>query len=163
MKPPVEAPTSRQTRAGRDQAEMSQRMLELDAAAGNPGMVLAAHLQRRVGGERLAGLVDPPFAGEHLAGEDQRLRAGAALGQAALDEQLIGANRFASAPFRGERAPDALRSDARRDALSHQLEQAQRQSRIRSFDPQRPERGGDDVLRREAGVGDLLRLGCRGR
>ena len=63
---------------------MIQRMIELDPAAGYPGVVLPAHFQFRGGGQRLPGLLNPLFAGEHLAGEDQSLRLRAALGETAF-------------------------------------------------------------------------------
>ena len=53
-------------------------------------MVAALDRQRGVGGELVAGLVDPPLAVIDDAGEDQRLRLGPAFRQPALDEQLIG-------------------------------------------------------------------------
>ena len=92
MKPPVEEPTSSATAPGHVPAEMVERMGELDPAPRDPGMVLAPHLERRVGGERLPGLVDLALAGEDQAGEDQRLRLRPAFGEPAVDEQLIGAD-----------------------------------------------------------------------
>ena len=52
-------------------------------------MVLATHFELGVirdGGTRL---VDAPLAREHLAGQDQRLRAGARLSQSAIDQKLV--------------------------------------------------------------------------
>jgi len=69
---------------------MRQPMRQLHAAAGHPRVVLAAHLQRLIGGNRLPRLVDPPLAGEHQPGHDQCLRARPRLGQAAIDQQLVG-------------------------------------------------------------------------
>ena len=54
-------------------------------------MDLAAHLYRRLFGQRLPGLVDLALAGKDQAGEDQGLRPRPALGETAIDEQLIGA------------------------------------------------------------------------
>ena len=70
-------------------AEMVEAVGELEPASGDVGRACAAHLERQVGGDALPGLVQPPLAGEDLPGQDQRLRLGAALGQPALDEQLI--------------------------------------------------------------------------
>ena len=72
--------------AGYVDAEMIERMGELDAAARHPGMVATFDRQRRIGGEPIAGLVDPPLAGVDQTGEDQRLRLGPALRQPALDQ-----------------------------------------------------------------------------
>src|SRR6185437_12297478 len=71
-------------------------------------MWLAAHLQRCVGQHRLAGLHDPAIAGEHLAGEDQGLRAGAALGQPALKQRLVGALLAALSHLPARAAPGRL-------------------------------------------------------
>jgi hypothetical protein len=64
-------------------------MGQLNAAARNPWMVATFDGQHRVGGEPIAGLVDPPIACINKPGEDQRLRPGPALRQPALDQQLI--------------------------------------------------------------------------
>src|SRR5580704_2046378 len=69
---------------------MRQRMVELEPAARYPGMILASHFQRGFRRQGLSGLVDAPFAAEHLAGEDQGLCARAAFSQAAVNQQLIG-------------------------------------------------------------------------
>jgi hypothetical protein len=50
---------------------------------------LAAHLERRVGGDPLPGLVEPPLAGEHQARHDHALCGGARLGQAALHKRHV--------------------------------------------------------------------------
>src|SRR5690606_29760795 len=69
---------------------MRQRVGQLQAAAADPGMVLAAHLERLVVRDRLARLGELALPGEDLAGHDERLGPGAALDQAALDEGEIG-------------------------------------------------------------------------
>ena len=69
---------------------MLQRVIELQAAARGPGVVLAAHLERRALGQQVAGLGDAAVAAPDLAGQDQRLRAGAAFDQAEIDQRLVG-------------------------------------------------------------------------
>ena len=69
---------------------MGEGVLELEAASGDPGVVLAADFERGVLGEEVAGFRDAAVAGEDLAGEDEGLGAGAALGEAAVGEELIG-------------------------------------------------------------------------
>jgi hypothetical protein len=54
-------------------------------------MILASDFQPGIRYERVAGLGNPAFAVEHLACEDQRLRAGSALGEAAVHQQLVSA------------------------------------------------------------------------
>jgi hypothetical protein len=54
-------------------------------------MVTAANLYRSFVGDCFTGFVDPPLASIDDTGEDQRLRLGAAFGEAAIDEKLIGA------------------------------------------------------------------------
>ena len=59
-------------------------------------------VERRVLGISNAGLVELFLAAEHGAGKDQRLRFGARLGEAALDQQYIQTLLFArqgAAPF----------------------------------------------------------------
>jgi hypothetical protein len=53
-------------------------------------MVLPAQLERLIRGEKLAGFVDAPFAGEQPAGEDKRLGTAAGLDQAAIHQKLVG-------------------------------------------------------------------------
>jgi hypothetical protein len=65
---------------------MVQRMGELDASSRNPGMLGATQLQRLVNCDTGSGLVEALVARENEAGQDQRLRLGAALDQAALDQ-----------------------------------------------------------------------------
>ena len=74
-------------------------------------MIAPAHLERRIGGERLPGLVDPAVAGKDQAGEDQRLPARPALDQAAVDEELVGAGFQA-------RASSTTPTELRRSAAS---------------------------------------------
>jgi hypothetical protein len=54
-------------------------------------MLLAPHLQRRIGGKRLGGFVDLALPGEHKARHDKRLRLGAALREPAIHQHLVGA------------------------------------------------------------------------
>jgi hypothetical protein len=54
-------------------------------------MLPAPHIEWRVGAKLLAGLVDLPLARKHKSGKDQCLRLSPALGEAAVDEELIGA------------------------------------------------------------------------
>ena len=76
-------------RAGDVETEKSEAMVELDAAARDPGMVFPAHFQRRILRQQLAGLGDLLLAAEHGASHDQRLGAAAAVRQPAGDEQLV--------------------------------------------------------------------------
>jgi hypothetical protein len=70
---------------------MLERVRKLDPAPRHPGMLLAPHLQRSIVRERLPRLFDLALAREDKPGQDQGLRLGAALDQAAVDEHLIGA------------------------------------------------------------------------
>ncbi len=70
--------------------EMVECRRQLDAAARHPGMVRAGDRKRGFLGERGARLVDAPSGGGHQAGEDQRLGFRPCVGEAALDEKLIG-------------------------------------------------------------------------
>ena len=85
MKPPVEAPTSRQSRPAGSTPSASSAVLELLAAAGHEARRLL-DLELRGFVQLAAGLVDAADA----AGEDQRLRLGAAVRKPALDEQQVG-------------------------------------------------------------------------
>jgi hypothetical protein len=51
---------------------------------------MALHAQRRFWRQQVACFRDPALAAEDLSGKDQRLRTGAALGQAAIDQKLVG-------------------------------------------------------------------------
>ena len=77
--------------AGHVDAELRKRVIELESPPRNPGVIASAHVDRRVRAELLAGLVDLAVADEDEARHDQRLRARPALGQAAVDDQLVGA------------------------------------------------------------------------
>ena len=55
-------------------------------------MIAAADRKRRLGGQKLPRLLDLALAREDESGKDQRLRASPAFGEAALDEQLVGAD-----------------------------------------------------------------------
>ena len=65
---------------------MCQRMVELDSAARHPRMVPALDDDVRIVGELLTRLIDLAVADEGKAGKDQRLRAGPAFGEAAVDK-----------------------------------------------------------------------------
>src|SRR3546814_4585754 len=74
-------------------------------------MILAAHLERLVVGDGVAGLGKLALPRENLAGHDERLGLGAALRQAALDESDVGAaladlrlTHGAPSPGRGRRS-----------------------------------------------------------
>ena len=94
VKPPVEAPISSADRAADPNCEMVERGSQLEPAARHPGMIAPGDVKLRIVGHRGAGLVDAPAGGGHQSGDDQRLRLRPAFGEAAVDEQLIGA------PFR---------------------------------------------------------------
>ena len=66
-------------------------MVELDPAARHPRMVAALDADLGVVGDLLPRLVDLAVADEGEPGEDQRLRPRPAFGEAAIDEQLVGA------------------------------------------------------------------------
>ena len=92
MKPPVEAPTSRQIRCAGIVAEMVEGGRELDAAARHPGV---GRGRRDVGValDDLGGLGDAaPRRGDE-AGGDRFLRLGTAGEEAARDEQEVDASR----------------------------------------------------------------------
>src|SRR3546814_17213291 len=70
---------------------MFRGMVELDPAARHPRMVAALAADVGIGGKLLPRLVDLAVADEGEPREDQRLRARPALGEPAVDEQLVGA------------------------------------------------------------------------
>lgn len=70
---------------------MIERVSQLDAAAADPGMVATLDDNLRIFRGLLAGLVDLSIADEDQAGHHQRLRAGAAFGEAARHQELIDA------------------------------------------------------------------------
>ena len=122
VKPPVEAPTSRQTRPRRIDRERSERRGELVAAA--------RHVRLgRLDGERdgrvhqVAGLPVAPgrvtLADPDLAAEDERLGTGPRLGQAPVDEQLIesSASRAAGLDRLGAHRPIVAQPAHRRHLL----------------------------------------------
>ena len=78
--------------------EVRQRVVEFLAAARNPGVLRATHREHKVAVDPHARLVEPAFAGEHEAGQQQRLRLGPGLGKAARHEQGI-------EPFLAGRSP----------------------------------------------------------
>ncbi len=75
MKPPVEAPRSRQLLSSHVERERVERAGELHAAARDVRVIGATDLDRRVVRHQRAGLVDAHSADEHLAREHDRLRA----------------------------------------------------------------------------------------
>ena len=68
---------------------MLNGMGQLDPAATYPRMIAAAHFERGIPGQLLAGLGDLGLARKHYARHHQRLRAGAAFDKIALDQQVI--------------------------------------------------------------------------
>src|SRR3546814_2075841 len=87
-------------------------MLQLEAAARHPGMVLAAHLYGNVLGHLQPRLVEPALAREHQPGHHQRLGAAARLREPAVDEELVEAAFHALAStVRHEAATGRPRSD----------------------------------------------------
>ena len=87
MKPPVEAPTSRQSRPATSIAERLQRVLQLGAAAGDvarPGvddqLRLGLDQLARAQGDRPVA-ADPDFAGPHRARRRRARREQPPLGQ----------------------------------------------------------------------------------
>ena len=77
--------------------EMRDCVRQLDPPARNPRMITPAHLELRIGGQGLPGLGQLGLERIDMARKDQRLRAGAALREPALDQQLIKAHfRFCS-------------------------------------------------------------------
>ena len=87
--------------------EVRERVVELHTAARDPGVVRAAHRERNVAIDLHARLVEAPFAGEHPARQQQRLRLGSGLGEAARHEQGV-------EPFLARRAPVRCLRCARR-------------------------------------------------
>ena len=75
----------------RVQPEMRERMRKREPAAGDPGVVLPAHFKRRAIGQQIACLLHPLGIAEHLAGQDKRLRPGAAFREPKRHQQQIGA------------------------------------------------------------------------
>jgi hypothetical protein len=71
---------------------MLERMSKLDPASRDPGMLLAAHLEQRVFGQRLPGFLDLPLPGEHEARKNQRLRLAPALHKTSIDKKLVNAD-----------------------------------------------------------------------
>ena len=69
--------------------EMIERMGKLEPATRDIWNLRFPDLEREIRRHRLAGLVEPPLAGKNPPGEDQCLCLGPAVGEAALEEQLI--------------------------------------------------------------------------
>ena len=90
--------------------EVRERVVEFLAAPRDPGMVRAAHREREIVRDLEAGLVEAAFAREHPAGQQQRLRPGPGLGQAARHEQ--GVEPLLGAGGGGRRVRRALRAAA---------------------------------------------------
>ncbi len=70
-------------------SEMLQCMGELDAAARDPGMVLAAYFEGCVYWNGTARFVDAPIGAEHDARQYKGIGLGSAVGEATLHQQLI--------------------------------------------------------------------------
>ena len=121
VKPPVDAPTSSARRPARVDGERVERAGELQAAAADVRMIRHGELDARVGLDRRAGLRDDLAVDRHLAGEDQRARAFARRGEAAVDERDIEA--------RLGRSPRVV-SVSRRCSASNQLFRDTTQSAI---------------------------------
>ena len=60
---------------------MRDSMRQLDPAARNPWMIATTHFQRRIGGYRLPRFDQLGFTRIDVAGQNERLRAGAAFGK----------------------------------------------------------------------------------
>jgi hypothetical protein len=75
----------------RRETKMRETMGELQAAAGDPGVILALQRDPRILGQKLAGFLDAAGLGESLSRHDDGLRAGEAFGQPAIQQQAIGA------------------------------------------------------------------------
>ena len=82
-------PDVQRCQATRIDAEVRERMVEFLPAARDPGMRRAPHVKREIMRDLEAGLVEAALAGEHPAGQQQRLRLGPGLGQAAGHEQGV--------------------------------------------------------------------------
>src|SRR6185295_8044485 len=89
---PGGAPDVHRRHPGRIKREVIECMGELYSAARDPGVVASSDLDRTSGLNLLAGLGDLLFTAEHQPGKDQRLGAGAAFSQPAIDQQLIDAD-----------------------------------------------------------------------
>ena len=68
---------------------MVERVHELEPAARDVGHRLALEAHRRVGVDEIARLVDGVVADDHVAGEDERLRAAARIGEPGVDDALV--------------------------------------------------------------------------
>src|SRR5690606_26191831 len=77
---------------------MGKGVVELEAAPAHPRVIAALHLKRGIGRERISRLGDLALTREHRARHDERLRAGAAFRQPALDQKLVNPNVPAHAP-----------------------------------------------------------------
>ncbi len=137
-------------------AEMVERMGELDAAARHPGMIAPAQFERRFGGDADARLVEPAIAAPHRAGENQRLRLGAAVGKAALDQERIKPQFAAHPAFSAARRFHAGRGTAPENRARRT---ASGDGRALGAAAEGGERGVDDVAGVEAGL-VVLRSGA---
>ena len=75
-------------------AEVIEPVGQLDAAPGRPRVAAPPDVQARVLGEAHPGFVQPPGAAVDQPGHDQGAGAASAVGETALDEQLIQAFLF---------------------------------------------------------------------
>ena len=69
------------------QPEMRECMRKLQPSAGDPRVVLTAYFKRRAIGQQIPRLLHPLGIAEHLAGQDKRLRPGAAFRKAKRHQQ----------------------------------------------------------------------------
>ena len=69
--------------------EMRERVIQLDAAARDPGVIRAPDRERKFALDLHTGLLEPALAGVHPARQQQRLRLGPGLGEAARDQQSV--------------------------------------------------------------------------
>ena len=88
MKPPVEAPISRQTRSVDVDGEMIERGGQLEAAAADVGRAVE-DFDGGIDGDGLAGLGGLAAVDEDLAGHDERLRFLARFRPAAFDQEPV--------------------------------------------------------------------------
>ena len=111
MKPPVEAPTSRHAAPRRRRRRPSSAVASLSPPRETKRRP-ALDLERRVAGDRRAGLGDDAPVDAHPAGHDERLRPAARLGEPAFGEQLIESRHGVilrhGCPERATRAPPHL-------------------------------------------------------
>jgi hypothetical protein len=62
-------------------------------------MIPTPHIEQHIVGDRLPGLLDPPFANEDIARQYQSLRPRAAFCEAKIDKALVGTETFHHGPL----------------------------------------------------------------